>query len=299
MAEKTNTGIARFDSGRGNTMEIIFPTVKKRKYKPADFYNERALFLHRNDAEPKLIYQDVYDSLFRSSEGGLAELNIIIDETKIYDNSFLMKNIIKGSDFDKMLKDSNLDYGLFGDNEGNNGRKEQASLIVFDTIKYEIRLERQPDENNTHCDSEMKNVNHSEIDDRMVWEIWIDGEDEAIGLTEELIIIGTIHTHPIKHQDEVINRLIGSPTRTSFTPKQHKTDVKTCKDFKIPFYQLYPVKDMNQVDLLHAFEIKSGDYYITKLVTKNDIFTTEELIGDKCNIVKTTLNFLNGKYEKE
>jgi len=286
--EKTNKGIASFEDGTGNTMEIIFPKVKKRNYNSADFYNERALLLHKSDTEPKenekreirLIYQDVFDRIIKVNPSDDNSITII-DDAKLYKNSSVIDNKITGSQFNKMLEDSNLENGILGDANGENRRIEQASLILFDTNKLEIWLERQNDDKNDYSNSHSYNItNLYAMDDSRRIPIWKpNGHEKNIDTpgVKEVIVIGNVHTHPMHNANEF--------GRDITLPEEHSNDGDFSSKYSIPVFQIYPEnknKKMNEVDLI-----------ISPEKTINKICSTTQLIRNKFDIVRETLKFFN------
>lgn len=258
-------GINTFEIKENNTV-LATASLKIAEIKLANYYNERAFFLYKNyegkqnkTVESRLIKQDEYNRISNK------ECNLSDTHFELNANSKIITSKIKGSDFKKMLDDSNLDSKDFSIH-GVNRRMEQAALFLLDTENCEIRIEIQDDKKNYSEKSHMFNMTLSRKDNVAIW--------QPIGKIlgdEKVIVIGTIHTHPINFLGEE-----GFGTTKTY-PNFHGDDREASSEAQVPYYHLYPT-GINEVDVI-----------IPSFPNKNNICTTKELINGKFDIAFNSL----------
>lgn len=247
---------------KGGTQSVSLHPIK-----PIDFYNERGDFLYRNyngivqNSEIRLIKQNLYDKI---------EAKECLKHDFSFELEFNSKVITINAgklDFKKMLDDSNLESKNFS-NSGENRRMEQAALMLYDTEKLEIRLEIQDDSKNDYESSSMYNGRRSPRDRKVIWQPIgkIEGD-------EKVMVIGTIHTHPVNYKGEE------DFGHFETNPEFHGPDVERASQWQVPFFHLYPV-GINEVDVIVPGKGKANI---------DNLCTTKNLLNGKYNLLKKAL----------
>ena len=245
-----------------------------------DYYNENGIYLYtdtKTSTDIRLITQVQFDKIQNNFAEQIADpdhsyINLI-DKLETESRKVTIK--VTGSLFKKMLKDSNLDKKIYDPfergsdiSELHTTRKEQAALFVLDTEKAEITLKIMDDAKSTAEHSEFQDVSRG-LDGKILYKE-----------NKHLIVIGTIHTHPINGGKE----LFGTSTKVKF----HDDDYDTFTNWghKVPFFQLYP-KTINEVDA------------ITKDGYKDNFTTTKEVLKNGEKFTKKVLKEYGGKSDNK
>ncbi|MFZ1633827.1 MAG: hypothetical protein WAT43_08120 [Chitinophagales bacterium] len=249
------------------------PIIMIDPYGDDDYYNEFGQYLYtdtKTSNDIRLITQEQWDLINANyssqiKDASTSYLDLIIE---LENNSRLVTINFTGEDLLRLWQDSHPELPIGEYEPSGNYRHEEAALIVFDTEKAEIRLERQknyPQAPNTYKSS--SNAITSFIKDGR--KIPISNGDK------NNIVIGQVHTHPNKDGDNGMT-FYRAPYDGTQMRSGESADLNLASEFNIPVYQI----DESNIDRQTGYPYQG---------TKDNICTFDEAVGDCFDISRDAL----------